>query len=40
MIVKLSDHGAEQDEVDTLSVMQAIAADLASGRAVTARQDP
>jgi CubicO group peptidase (beta-lactamase class C family) len=40
VIVKLSDHGAEQDEVDTLSVMQAIAADLASGRAVTARQDP
>ncbi|MCJ2122134.1 serine hydrolase domain-containing protein [Methylobacterium sp. J-077] len=32
VIVKLSDHGAEQDEVDTLSVMQAIAADLAAGR--------
>ncbi|MCJ2134129.1 beta-lactamase family protein [Methylobacterium sp. J-026] len=32
VIVKLSDHGAEQDEIDTLSVMQAIAADLAGGR--------
>lgn len=29
VIVKLSDHGAEQDETDTLAVMQAIAADLA-----------
>ena len=33
VIVKLSDHGAEQDEIDTLSVMQAIAADLAAGAA-------
>lgn len=32
VIVKLSDHGAEQDEVETLAVMQAIAADLAAGR--------
>jgi CubicO group peptidase (beta-lactamase class C family) len=32
VIVKLSDHGAEEDEVDTLSVMQAIASDLAAGR--------
>lgn len=32
VIVKLSDHGAEQDEVDTLSVMQAIARDLAARR--------
>ncbi|MBD8906174.1 serine hydrolase domain-containing protein [Methylorubrum zatmanii] len=30
VIVKLSDHGAEQDETDTLAVMQAIAADLAA----------
>ena len=30
VIVKLSDHGAEQDELDTLAVMQAIAADLAA----------
>ena len=34
VIVKLSDHGAEQDEIDTLSVMQAIAADLAAARRV------
>ncbi|UHC17678.1 beta-lactamase family protein [Methylobacterium currus] len=32
VIVKLSDHGAEQDETDTLAVMQAIAADLEAGR--------
>ncbi len=32
VIVKLSDHGAEQDEVDTLSVMQATAGDLAARR--------
>lgn len=32
VIVKLSDHGAEQDEVETLTVMQAIAANLAAGR--------
>lgn len=30
VIVKLSDHGAEQDETETLAVMQAIAADLAA----------
>lgn len=29
VIVKLSDHGAEQDEADTLAVMLAIARDLA-----------
>ncbi|XYD09372.1 serine hydrolase [Methylobacterium sp. NMS12] len=40
VIVKLSDHGAEQDEVDTLAVMQAIAADLAAGRPAAAREDP
>lgn len=33
VIVKLSDHGAEQDEIDTLAVMQAIAADLAARKA-------
>lgn len=32
VIVKLSDHGAEQDETDTLAVMQAIAGDLAINR--------
>ncbi|MDP4025272.1 serine hydrolase [Methylobacterium sp. NEAU 140] len=32
VIVKLSDHGAEQDETDTLAVMQAIAAGLSAGR--------
>ncbi len=32
VIVKLSDHGAEQDEADTLAVMQAIAADLTTAR--------
>jgi hypothetical protein len=40
VIVKLSDHGAEQDEVDTLAVMQAIAADLAAGHPATARKEP
>ena len=40
VIVKLSDHGAEQDEIDTLAVMQAIAADLAAGRADAARKAP
>ena len=40
VIVKLSDHGAEQDEVDTLAVMQAIAGDLAAGRPAAARKDP
>ncbi|QGY00688.1 serine hydrolase [Methylobacterium mesophilicum SR1.6/6] len=37
VIVKLSDHGAEQDEIDTLAVMQAIAADLAASRPDAAR---
>lgn len=32
VIVKLSDHGAEQDEVDTLAVMQAVASALAEAR--------
>jgi CubicO group peptidase (beta-lactamase class C family) len=32
VIVKLSDHGAEQDEVDTLAVMQAVAAAFAEAR--------
>ncbi|WP_425339903.1 serine hydrolase domain-containing protein [Methylobacterium variabile] len=32
VIVKLSDHGAEQDERETLAVMQAIATDLDAGR--------
>ena len=40
VIVKLSDHGAEQDEVDTLAVMQAIAADLAAGHPASARTEP
>ncbi|MDP4005694.1 serine hydrolase [Methylobacterium sp. NEAU K] len=40
VIVKLSDHGAEQDEVDTLSVMQAIAGDLAASRPATAGRAP
>ncbi|WP_019906487.1 serine hydrolase [Methylobacterium sp. 77] len=32
VIVKLSDHGAEQDEADTLAVMLAVARDLAAAR--------
>ena len=32
VIVKLSDHGAEQDEADTLAVMLAISRELAGSR--------
>lgn len=39
VIVKLSDHGAEQDEADTLAAMLAIARDLAPSRTAVRRRN-